>query len=127
GGHDVLLLGDFNAYAQEDPIALLTDHGFVYQVGRFDGFGYSYVFNGAAGRLDHAFASASLSGKVSRAVEWHINADEPALLDYRLASKQPACAACAPDLYSATPYRASDHDPVVLGLDLGAPLERSWP
>ncbi|MDB5896329.1 MAG: extracellular nuclease-like protein [Rhodoferax sp.] len=127
GGPDVLLLGDFNAYAQEDPIALLTDHGFVDQVGRFDGFGYSYVFNGAAGRLDHAFATASLSGKVTRAVEWHINADEPALLDYRLASKQPACAACAPDLYSVTPYRASDHDPVVLGLDLGGPLERSWP
>ncbi len=26
------------------------------------------------------------------------------------------------DLYTATPYRASDHDPVLIGLNLGAPV-----
>ena len=118
GSNDVLLVGDFNAYAQEDPIAQLTGSGYVDQIGRFNSFGYSYVFNGAAGRLDHAITTASMSAKVARATEWHINADEPSVLDYNLEFKQPACAACAPDLYSATPYRSSDHDPVVLGLNL---------
>jgi predicted extracellular nuclease len=118
GSQDVLLLGDLNAYAKEDPIALLTNAGYVDQIGRFNSFGYSYVFNGAAGRLDHAITTASLSPKVVRAVEWHINADEPAVLDYNLEFKQPACANCTPDLYSASAYRSSDHDPVVLGLSL---------
>lgn len=116
--NDVLLVGDFNAYGQEDPVHHLTSNGFVDQIGRFSNFGYSYVFNGAAGRLDHAITTASMSPKVARATEWHINADEPAVLDYNLEFKQPACAACGPDLYSATAYRSSDHDPVVLGLNL---------
>lgn len=116
--NDVLLVGDFNAYGQEDPVHHLTSNGFVDQIGRFSNLGYSYVFNGAAGRLDHAITTASMSPKVARATEWHINADEPAVLDYNLEFKQPACAACGPDLYSATAYRSSDHDPVVLGLNL---------
>ncbi len=118
GSNDVLLVGDLNAYAQEDPVALLTGSGYVDQIGRFNSFGYSYVFNGAAGRLDHAITTASMSPKVTRAIEWHINADEPSVLDYNLEFKQPACAGCTPDLYSATPYRSSDHDPVVVGLNL---------
>ena len=46
-------------------------------------------------------------------MEWHINADEPGLLDYNLEfGRDPA-------LFDASiPYRASDHDPVVIGLDL---------
>lgn len=115
----VLLLGDFNAYAQEDPIHSLTSDGaYVDQIGRYNSFGYSYVFDGAAGRLDHALAAAALSPKVTRAVEWHINADEPLVLDYNQEFRQPACATCGPDYYSATAYRSSDHDPVVMGLDL---------
>lgn len=113
---DVLLIGDFNAYAQEDPIATLTAAGFVDQVGMFNAFGYSYVFDGAAGRLDHALSSGPLAAKVSGATEWHVNADEPSVIDYNLEFKQPACASCGPDYYSATPYRSSDHDPVVVGL-----------
>lgn len=116
---DVLLIGDFNAYAKEDPIVELTNNGFVDQIGRFNTFGYSYVFNGGAGRLDHAITTGALSAKVNRAVEWHINADEPSFIDYNLEFKQPACAACGADVYSPTPYRASDHDPVVIGLTLG--------
>ncbi|WP_341890698.1 ExeM/NucH family extracellular endonuclease [Variovorax sp. YR752] len=116
GSADVILIGDLNAYAQEDPIATLAAAGFVDQIGVFNSFGYSYVFDGAAGRLDHALTSTSLSDKVSGATEWHINADEPSVIDYNLEFKQPACATCGPDYYAATPYRSSDHDPVVVGL-----------
>lgn len=119
---DAVLVGDFNAYAQEDPIDELTGHGWVDEIARHGSFGYSYVFDGAAGRLDHVLTSASLSPKVSGATEWHINADEPSVIDYNTEFKQPGCTACGPDYYTATPYRASDHDPAVVGLQLLKPM-----
>lgn len=118
GSNDVVLVGDFNAYGMEDPITRLTDNGFVDQIGRFNTLGYSYVFDGAVGRLDHAITTSSLSPKVSSATEWHINADESVAHDYNQEFKQPACATCAPDPYQPTVYRSSDHDPVVMGLNL---------
>ena len=118
GNNDVVLVGDFNAYGQEDPIASMTSSGYVDQIGRFNSFGYSYVFDGAAGRLDHAITTPSLSPRVTRALEWHINADESLAQDYNLEFKAPACSTCAADPYTVNPYRASDHDPVVMGLSL---------
>ena len=121
---DTLLVGDFNAYAKEDPIADLASNGFVDVIGRFldvpnaNSYGYSYVFNGSSGRLDQALANNTLSSKVSGATEWHINADEPLVIDYNQEFKQPACPTCGPDYYTPTPYRASDHDPIVVGLNL---------
>jgi predicted extracellular nuclease len=111
---DVLLMGDFNAYGAEDPIRLLGDYGFKNQIERFVRRGalpYSYVFDGEAGYLDHALASAPLQSQVLGAAEWHINADEPSVIDYNTEFKPQ-------DLYSATPYRSSDHDPVVISLGL---------
>ena len=122
--NDTLLMGDFNAYAKEDPIADLTSNGFVDQIARYldvpgaNSYGYSYVFNGTSGRLDHAIANNTLSSKVTGVVEWHVNADEPLVIDYNQEFKQPACATCGPDYYTPTPYRASDHDPIVVGLSL---------
>jgi uncharacterized protein len=117
--NDVLLVGDFNAYAQEDPIFDLTSSGYIDQSGRFEALGYSYVFDAAAGRLDHAITTASLASKVTGAVHWHIDADESLAQDYNLEFKQPACATCAPDPFDGTvPFRASDHDPVLVGLSL---------
>ncbi|MBI3229544.1 MAG: endonuclease/exonuclease/phosphatase, partial [Burkholderiales bacterium] len=40
--------------------------------------------------------------------------DEPSSIDYNTEFR-------VQDLYTATPYRASDHDPVVIGLNLPAP------
>jgi len=116
---DVLLVGDFNAYAQEDPIYDLTSSGYIDQSGRFEQLGYSYVFDGTAGRLDHAITTSTLSAKVTGTVHWHIDADESLAQDYNLEFKQPACATCASDPYDGTlPFRASDHDPVLVGLSL---------
>jgi predicted extracellular nuclease len=121
GDNDVLVIGDLNAYGKEDPITTLTNAGMVNQLSRFLTNPYSYVFDGEAGYIDHAIATASLSSQVSGATEWHINADEPFIIDYNLEFKQPACATCGPDYYSATPYRSSDHDPLIIGLSLQAP------
>lgn len=109
---DVLIIGDFNAYLEEDPLTAFANKGLTNLLdARNDA--YSFVFDAQAGALDHAIASASLVPQVVEAIEWHINADEPALLDYNLEfGRDPAL--FDPD----SPYRASDHDPVIVGLDL---------
>jgi predicted extracellular nuclease len=118
GTDRAMLLGDMNAYAKEDPVIAFANGGYADQIARFNSFGYSYVFDGAAGRLDHALATASMASLLTDAAEWHINADEPSVIDYNTEFKKPLCANCGPDYYSPTPYRSSDHDPVVTGLYL---------
>lgn len=119
GSNDVLLVGDMNAYGQEDPIFEFTGNGYVDETLRSSAFAYSYVFDATAGRLDHALSTATMSPKITGAGYWHINADEQVAYDYNLEFKQPACATCAPDPANADdPYRSSDHDPVLVGLNL---------
>ncbi|HEX5312904.1 ExeM/NucH family extracellular endonuclease [Aquabacterium sp.] len=118
GSARTLLLGDFNAYGMEDPVYEFTSNGYVDLAKRFNALDYSYVFDGEAGSLDHAIATPEANTLVTGAQVWHVNADEPSIIDYNLEFKQPACATCGPDYYSATPYRSSDHDPIVIGLSL---------
>lgn len=116
GDKDVLIIGDLNAYAQEDPVTALTGAGYTDLVARDLGSAaYSYVFDGQWGYLDHALASPSLARQVSGVAGWHINADEPGALDYNTNFKSAAQIA---GYYAADAFRASDHDPVVVGLDL---------
>ncbi|MBP8251418.1 MAG: ExeM/NucH family extracellular endonuclease [Herpetosiphon sp.] len=83
GDSDILIIGDLNSYGKEDPILSLTSSGFVNEIEKFLGAtAYSYVFDGQAGYLDHALASTSLDPHVSGVTEWHINADEPSVIDY---------------------------------------------
>ncbi len=109
---DYVLLGDFNAYALEDPITTLANAGYN---NLLPNTSYSYVFDGQVGALDHALGSASLAAQVTGAEKWHINADEPSVLDYNTEFKSTSQIS---SLYNADPYRSSDHDPVILGLDL---------
>ncbi len=116
---DVLLIGDYNAYAQEDPITALKNAGYTNLLeARLGPNAYSYVFDGQWGYLDYALASASLSAQVSGVAEYHINADEPSVLDYNTNFKSPGQ---VESLYAPDPFRVSDHDPVVVGLNLAAP------
>jgi predicted extracellular nuclease len=120
GDPDVLLIGDLNAYAMEDPLMTLADTGLTNLVVQFEGAGnYSYVFDGRAGSLDHALASESLVEQVSGVATWHINADEPRVLDYNVEFKSENQ---VESLYDPGPFRSSDHDPVLIGLQLGGPL-----
>lgn len=121
GSQDVMLVGDFNAYAQEDPIFDLSSSGYTDAMARFNTSDWSYVFDGQSGRLDHALATASLTPKLSGAAHWHINADEASIRDYNQEFKAPrTCSGqpCPPDPYAPDPYRSSDHDPVLVGVDL---------
>ncbi|CAM3675560.1 ExeM/NucH family extracellular endonuclease [Deinococcus frigens] len=122
---DVLVMGDLNAYGAEDPIVALEAGGFESLNKRIAlNDRYSYQFDGQFGYLDHALASAGLQSQVTGITEWHINSDEPVVLDYNVEFKNnPACmtSTCtSPDLYTPTAYRSSDHDPVVVGLKLKA-------
>ena len=113
---DVLIIGDLNAYALEDPVRAFTDAGYANLMAQFNGdAAYSYAFNGAWGYLDHGLSSPSLAPFVTGATEWHINADEPLALDYNEEFKSPEQIV---SLYSDDPFRASDHDPVLIGLNL---------
>jgi predicted extracellular nuclease/methionine-rich copper-binding protein CopC len=119
GDADALLIGDMNSYAKEDPIAAFESAGFENTIEHFIGAGaYSYVFDGESGYLDHALASATLAGQVTGVAEWHINPDEPTVLDYNTEFKT---ANQVTTFYDPGPYRSSDHDPVLVGIQLDAP------
>ncbi|MBG1267000.1 ExeM/NucH family extracellular endonuclease [Nostoc sp. WHI] len=115
GDSDVLVLGDLNAYGEEDPIDVLRNGGLLDELGKYVEDPYSFIFDGQSGRLDHALSTSSLSAQVTGATEWHINADEPRILDYNQEFNPPG-------LYEPTPYRSSDHDPVVIGAQLASNL-----
>ena len=115
---DVLVLGDLNAYALEDPVRAFQDQGFVDLLTRFQGDqAYSYIFDGETGHLDHALASPSLDARVVDAGAWHINADEPRALDYNQDFKSDQQ---IDDFFAADAYRSSDHDPLHVDLNLTA-------
>ena len=116
---DVLIIGDLNAYEMEAPIRTLEDAGYVDLQAMFGGSdAYTYVFDGQWGRLDYVFASPSMAAQVTGAAAWHTNADEASVLDYNVNFKSPGQIV---DLFAPDAYRASDHDPVLAGLDLGGP------
>lgn len=104
-----ILLGDFNAYAMEDPITVLKQAGFHNRIEVFEPQGYSYVFNGFAGSLDHILVSTALHNRVVAQRHWSINADEPTALQYDMQRINPAWV-------DDSPFRASDHDPVYVDI-----------
>lgn len=114
---DVLIIGDLNSHPGEDPIAAITA-GWDGVPGTADDWtdllsrsDYSFVFQGQASRLDYAIASPSLASQVTSAAVWHINADEPEAFGYSEDNPAPAA------LYAADPFRSSDHDAILIGLD----------
>ncbi|HEY0078236.1 MAG TPA: ExeM/NucH family extracellular endonuclease [Pyrinomonadaceae bacterium] len=123
GDPDVLSMGDYNAYGEEDPMFIMEQDasdtladgagGLVSESKRFVPANerYSYQFDAQFGELDHALATKSLDNQVNGAGIWHINADEPSVIDYNTEFK-------TQDLYTPTPYRSSDHDPLLVGLNL---------
>lgn len=113
-----LIIGDLNSYDHEDPIAALEAAGYTDLQLRDQGeLAHSYNFDGQLGYLDYALAGPDLAVDVTRAEAWHINSDESALLDYNTEFKSPSQVA----LWAPDPYRSSDHDPIVVGLDLTVP------
>jgi len=107
GDSDIISVGDYNAYEQEDPLDILRSGNLISVLENT----YSYVFNAQAGSLDHGFSTPSMHKSLKGAEKWHVNADEPLIIDYTLSFK-------TQDLYSSIPYRSSDHDPLITGFNL---------
>lgn len=108
-GENVILLGDFNSYHEEDPSQVLTAAGFVDLVpDRTDE--YTYTFNGELGSLDHAYASPALAGYVTGVDVWTINSPEWSDRGYEFGATE-----------AGTPFRSSDHDPIKVGISSALP------
>ena len=126
---DWMVMGDLNSYDKEDPIDVLRDAGFTDLVHEYEGeYGYSYLFSAELGYLDYAMSSSSLTSQVTGTTAWNINSDIPDLFDYDTSFKSPAQV----ELFDpTTPFRASDHDAVISGLDLDSGLTATadplWP
>ncbi|MFT6329115.1 MAG: putative extracellular nuclease/endonuclease I [Bermanella sp.] len=116
----VMIIGDLNAYAKEDPIQTLLSAGFKDVARELEGpFSYSYRFDGQVGSLDYALANEKAFAAIVDVTEWHINADEYAGFDY--SSTLPRSSTIKPNEFlSESVYRASDHDPVIVSLLLEA-------
>ena len=92
---DILIMGDLNAYMGEQPIINLQNAGYEEQLIRFDANAYTYVYRGSRGILDHAMANSTMAAQITGAYAYNINHE------------------------AAYSYHYSDHDPVLVGLNLG--------
>lgn len=104
-----VIMGDFNAYRQEEPIRWFEQQNWQY-LDDGKAASYSFVFRGQSGSLDHLLASPALAAKITDFRHWPINADEPVLLDYSTRFKT---ASQRQQLFAPLPYRSSDHDPIL--------------
>ncbi|UOQ97816.1 ExeM/NucH family extracellular endonuclease [Hymenobacter sp. 5317J-9] len=104
GAARVVSAGDYNANYEEDPIDIMRAAGLVPATPPTSA---SYVFKGLTGSLDHAVITNNLVGFID-VQKWHINSAEPSVLEY-------ANAGAATDI--TTPFRSSDHDPVLIGVN----------
>ncbi|GAA3223265.1 ExeM/NucH family extracellular endonuclease [Nonomuraea helvata] len=110
---NALVLGDINAYGEEDPIHTFEDGGLTSLSKKYvkKDDRYSYVFGGLSGELDHALADKGARKLVTGATIWHVNADEGRFMDYNTEFNPPY-------LYAPDAFRSSDHDPLLMGLKL---------
>ena len=109
GDSDVLLVGDYNSYTQEEPIQTLVRAGYADMVMRDDSMGYSYVYHSEAGYLDRVFASESMAKQVKQVAVYHLNAD----YFYSRGFKRGL---------DDTMFRYADHDPILIRVELSAAL-----
>lgn len=107
---DILIMGDLNAYAKEDPITKLREGGMtdLHRAFHADS-SYSYTYRGQLGYLDHALCNKTLYPQVTGMVAYHINSDESDSYTYDKSSDE-------------TMFRSSDHDPIIVGLKLDKTL-----
>ena len=115
----VFLVGDFNAYTQEDPLRVLAAAGYTDLGSTLDPSESTYSFDAMEGSLDHVLANPAAGAMVTGADVWQINAQEAVAYAYSRYNYN-----VTPLFNGADPFAASDHDPVVVGLVL--PSAPDW-
>jgi predicted extracellular nuclease/chitodextrinase len=122
GTDRVFLLGDFNAYTHEDPMTELAGDGYTDLGSTLDPSEHTYVFDALSGSLDHVLANAAALKMVTGADVWQINAQEAVGFAYSRFNYN-----VTPLFDGTDPFAASDHDPVVVGLNLpSTPTVPAW-
>ena len=124
GDMDVIVLGDLNSYAEEDPITTL-ETGLTNQMDIFipQANQYSFTFFGQSGLLDYIFTSPNMNSQITGLEIWHVNTDEPRALSYNDEVIDPTEFFGNFEqevLYQPDEFRSSDHDPVRAAFDLNA-------
>ncbi|MGZ4487509.1 MAG: ExeM/NucH family extracellular endonuclease [Nocardioides sp.] len=107
----LFLTGDFNAYSHEDPVQELESKGYT-NLHSDQPDEYSYNYGGMDGSLDHVFANAAALADVTGVDIWNNNADESVAWEYSRTNYN------VTDFYQPNQFRASDHDPEVIGIDV---------
>lgn len=146
----VFIVGDLNTYSFEDPMAVLTsfvaadrtytistavntelDNGAAVEITTGLGYiditetqdpdGFSYFYNGELGALTHIVGTSEAAAVVEDLERWNINAQELADIEYDTALQYHNN---NDDIVfiDVGPYRSSDHDPVLVSLDLAGML-----
>nr|WP_306583108.1 ExeM/NucH family extracellular endonuclease [Corynebacterium cystitidis] len=111
-GLPVFVIGDLNAYSQEDAIRVFEQQGFSNINESHAGSTPTYQFGGQLGSLDHALGNAAAMERVVDAAVWNINADEAIAFEYSRRNYNIV------DFYDESPFRSSDHDPIKVGFTL---------
>jgi len=107
----VFLVGDFNSYTMEDPMMVFEEAGYT-NIGQTLTDKSTYSFGSMVGSLDHILASPAATEAVTGADIWNINAYESIALEYSRYNYN------VTNFHDSSPYRSSDHDPIIVGLDL---------
>lgn len=102
---DILLVGDYNSYAQEEPIQAIVRAGYEDMIVRDDSTTYSYVYHSEAGCLDRVFASKTMAKQVQKVAVYHVNTD----YFYSRGFKRGL---------DNTMFRYADHDPILINIKL---------
>jgi predicted extracellular nuclease len=102
---DILLVGDYNSYGQEEPIQTIVRAGYEDMIVRDDSTSYSYVYHSEAGCLDRVFASKTMAKQVQKVAVYHVNTD----YFYSRGFKRGL---------DNTMFRYADHDPVLISVKL---------
>ena len=92
---DILIMGDLNAYMGEEAIEILENAGYDEQLIVYDENAYTYNYYGSLGILDHVMANSTMATQITGAYAYHINTA------------------------GGYNYKYSDHDAVVVGVNLG--------
>jgi predicted extracellular nuclease/chitodextrinase len=122
GTDRIFLVGDFNAYTHEDPLEELYGDGYTDMGSAQDPSEQTYSFGGMEGSLDHVLANTAAARMVTGADVWQINAQEAVAYAY---SRYNYNATLLFD--GSAPFAASDHDPVIVGLNLpSTPTAPAW-
>jgi len=102
----VVILGDLNAYSQEDPVQVLEQAGYT---NALEGT-YTIDFRGFWGMLDHILLSPAMEAGLLATTTVPINADESDVRNYQSED---------PEYIDNTGTRSADHDPVIAAFNLG--------